>query len=276
VTRHDPDVDELTRYLDGEVSENRAAAIREHLAGCAGCRDVLELERQLVADLAAPVAFADAELVAGLVRRLDAAPARRAAPRWLWPSCATVATLGAVLAVFVATRSPDDAGELHARGGDHSGEPAASAIARRVGLAVYSISPDRARLGDGSRVAPGTAYALSYRNRHDEPLYVLAFAVDSQDAIHWLAPGYVDPSTDPLAAPFPRSDHETMFSDAVVFDDIPTGRLRIVTIVSPMRERISAVERLPATELSRAALAARWNDAVVREVTVEVTRGGYR
>jgi len=275
VTRHDPTVDEFARYLDGELSENRAAAIREHLAGCASCRDALVLERQLMADLAAPVAVPDAERVARLVRRLDAAPVRRIVPRWLWPGCAAVATLAAVV-WFVTTRSPDDAGELAARGKDHSGETAGSAIARRAGLAIYSVSPDRVRLDDGSRVAPGAAYALSYRNRHAEPLYVLAFAVDAQGAIHWLTPAYVDPSTDPLASPVPWSDHETMFSDSVVFDDIPAGRLRIVTIMSPIRERISVVERLLPAELSRAALAARWHDAVVREVTVEVTAGGHR
>lgn len=275
MTRHDPTVDELARYLDGELSENRAAAIREHLAGCASCRAALDLERQLVADLAAPVACPDAARVARLVQRLDAAPVRRIVPRWLWPGCAAVATLAAV--VWVATtRSPDDLGELAARGQDHSGETAVDAIARRAGLAIYSVSPDRARLEDGSRVAPGTAYALSYRNRHAQPLYVLAFAVDAQDAIHWLAPAYVDPSSDPLASPVPWSDHETMSSDAVVFDDMPAGRLRIVTIVSPIRERISAIERLPPGELSRAALAAHWHDAVVREVTVEVTPGGHR
>jgi hypothetical protein len=276
VTHHDPTIDELGHYLDGEVSENRATAIREHLAGCADCRDALDRERQLVSDVAAPVALPNTERVAELVRRLDAAPASGAwtAPRWWWASGGTAIVALAAVVIVVAMRSRAPVGDdaFRARGAEHNGESTSTVIARRVGVAVNSESPERALLEDGSRVTPSTSYVLSYRNIYDAaPLYLLAFAVDSHDAIHWLRPAYLDASEDPLAAPLPQTEHETVVSDSVVFDDIPSGTLRIVTIVSPTRPRVSAIERLRPQQLSRAALETRWHDAVVREVTVQVT-----
>ena len=59
--------DELTAYLDGELSVVEAARVRTHLASCADCRATEALLRRTVTELAALPAF---EPSAGLRRRV--------------------------------------------------------------------------------------------------------------------------------------------------------------------------------------------------------------
>lgn len=59
--------DELTAYLDGELSVVEAARVRTHLASCADCRATETLLRRTLTELAALPAF---EPSAGLRRRV--------------------------------------------------------------------------------------------------------------------------------------------------------------------------------------------------------------
>src|SRR5215831_4874132 len=59
--------DELTAYLDGELSVVEAARVRTHLASCADCRATEALLRRTVTELAALPAF---EPSSGLRRRV--------------------------------------------------------------------------------------------------------------------------------------------------------------------------------------------------------------
>jgi anti-sigma factor RsiW len=49
--------DDLTAYLDGELSAVESARVRTHLTSCAGCRATEALLRRTMADLAALPAF---------------------------------------------------------------------------------------------------------------------------------------------------------------------------------------------------------------------------
>ena len=41
-------VDNVTAYLEGELSPSRRASLEEHLAGCPACRAYLEQTRQVI------------------------------------------------------------------------------------------------------------------------------------------------------------------------------------------------------------------------------------
>ena len=45
---HDPWNDRLSEYLEGELSPTQARALEAHLAGCASCRDELEMLRRVL------------------------------------------------------------------------------------------------------------------------------------------------------------------------------------------------------------------------------------
>lgn len=73
--------EELSAYLDGEVSAETRAAVEEHLRSCAACRAVLEdlkSIRNVLSDL--PKVSAPATLAASLHREIAASPAGAGAP----------------------------------------------------------------------------------------------------------------------------------------------------------------------------------------------------
>src|SRR5262249_15189826 len=97
--------EELTAYLDGELSVVEAARVRTHLASCADCRATEALLRRTVTELAALPAF---EPSAGLRRRVLAEV--EALPRpwperlreWFRPALLAPAGVAVVTAVVVA------------------------------------------------------------------------------------------------------------------------------------------------------------------------------
>jgi len=102
--------DDLTAYLDGELSVVEAARVRTHLASCAECRATEMLLRRTLTELAALPAF---EPSAGLRRRVlsevEALPRpwRERLGSWFRPGLlapvAGVAIAGAVALLVVGT-----------------------------------------------------------------------------------------------------------------------------------------------------------------------------
>jgi len=103
------------------------------------------------------------------------------------------------------------------------------------------------------------------------PLYVLAFAVDARDEIHWLYPGFAAAGDDPAAPPLATSDATRLMPDSAVLDGVATGTLRVIAVVSADRLHVSAIERLRGAELAAAALQRRFASAAVSELRLEVS-----
>lgn len=97
--------DDLTAYLDGELSVVEAARVRTHLATCAECRATEALLRRTVTELAALPAF---EPSAGLRRRVLAEvealpqPWRSRIGAWFRPALLAPAGVAVATAVVVA------------------------------------------------------------------------------------------------------------------------------------------------------------------------------
>ncbi|NVB79741.1 MAG: hypothetical protein HOV81_15200 [Kofleriaceae bacterium] len=256
-----PRPDELARLLDGELSENRAAAARAHLESCAHCTRELAVQRRLLDDLAAPAAGIEADrLVASVVARLTPQAARRSrAPMFAGLVAATAAAL---VLVLVAVRPDRDAGTFAARGGS-------GGLAREVGVVLHRLAPQAIELTRGEHVRSDTRYLATYRNI-GSTVHLLAFAVDAQGTVHWLYPAYLDARTDPGALALAPVAHETALPDAVVLDRPAPGPLRLITIVSASPRSVSMIERLSPAELQPAALASRFPDDVIRELVVNV------
>jgi hypothetical protein len=91
--------DEFIERLTGTLDSDRATAIDEHIAGCAGCRAETDRLREMWSELgglAVPVATGAGARVARLVDARKPGPARRRAIR------SAVLTVGAVAASVVA------------------------------------------------------------------------------------------------------------------------------------------------------------------------------
>ena len=115
----------ISTWIDGELSERDAAAVDEHVAGCASCRD-------LVASLRSVSQYCEAEVPSDpgfLVRFRERRDEVSVAPWWTWRQLAlrlvplaTAVLVAAIVALFVES-GPD--GSLQEVERDALGAPVA-------------------------------------------------------------------------------------------------------------------------------------------------------
>jgi len=233
-----PEPLELTRLLDGELTENRAALLRAHAAGA----------------------------MAAVMGRLDDADAQaateaaRAPRRWggarAW---AGVAAAAAVVLVATATLRGEPAGAFAARG-------AAVAWPSKVGVELWSLQGQPRRLSPGDPLAPGVPVVASYSNVDPAPAFLLAFALDPEGEVHWLYPGYADARQDPASLRLEGSVVQRALAESVVLQEVPAGPLRLITVVSRTPLHVSAIEGASPAERDPAALRRRWPEARIDEL----------
>jgi Putative zinc-finger len=271
------DEDALLRLLDGELTENEAERLRQHVRACGVCAArSAELERTL-RELKAPLL--DVDPGAAIERTMRGLPTaaidvKAVAPRpriarfgLLGGGLATVLAMSAIVVAPRLFRAPgEDAGTFSARGA-----PMGTSMARGVGVALYRSEDARNPVSEGARVRPGDAYAVKYRNLFGDPAYLLAFAVDAAGTVHWICPAYLDAKENPISLALAPSTTETLASSAMQFDAPAAGPLRFVAILTTTPLQALEVDRLHGADLSTASLRARWPTADVRELlTVDV------
>jgi hypothetical protein len=262
--------DDLIALLDGEVTENRAAALRAHLGRCSVCREEWASLERLQGLLRAPspgVPLAGA--AERIVARIQAEPVARSSSsgpgrrRWVGATAAVAAAVAA-LALLAPRLDHRPAERLAARGGG-----ADRSLRRDVGVTLLRADARVSALHPGDAVQPDTAYAVAYTNLGpDGSAFLMVFAVDAAHAIHWIVPPYLDPSVDPPSAPLGHADGDTLLPGAIVLEDPATGPLRIVTLVSGEPQRVSAIEQLEPVALSLDRLRARFRAAEISDLSL--------
>lgn len=268
-----PSEAELYRFVDVDLSPEQLGRIEAHLLGCPACAKQVNELRELTKDVSAALpqeSFDVTAHVQGVMQRLEQPlTGARTPARWLrgalWSGVAALA-MAAVVALFAYDpRQPLD-GEYTARGGDHE-----ASLARDVGIQLYTQATALRSLSSGSRIPRTAALTAGLRNLGKDRVYLLLFAVDSQQAVHWIAPEYTVAGSDPEAAPVAPTAAERLLSSAAVFDDLAPGALRVYALITREPTRVSQVEQLPPSELDDKRLSARFPDALVRQFSLEVT-----
>jgi hypothetical protein len=267
VNRSCPESEELVTLLDGELTENRAADLRDHLAVCHACAGELDRQRRLVSRVAAPVpGLPSPGAVERIMRRLDCseAPPRRPRSIHVLPALGALGVAAVVLAlVVVLPRGVMDRGAFAARG-------ATVDWTRKVGVELWALEGDLRKLTAGTTLAPGTALVASYRNVDAAPAYLLAFALDASGEAHWLYPAFVSARSDPEAVRLDASVTQRAFPESVVLEDLPPGPLRFVFVVSREPLHVSSIEGMAPSERDPEALRARWPHARIDELSARV------
>jgi hypothetical protein len=263
---------ELLRFVDGDLSPETSDRIAEHLASCASCADEVSTLRELVEDVHAPVAGASLDVdryVADVMARLDtpASIPRDTARRWPW--LAGGVALAASVALLVGLRGPEE--EAHGRFTARGGRTEAS-TARDVGVQLYAKGPELRPVQAGEKIGAGTPLTAGLRNLGKDGVYLLLFAIDARNEVHWIAPEYTVEGEDPEAVKIVPSPGERLLPSAAAFDDLSPGPLRVVALIDPKPMRVSAVESLPAAELDGAGLVRRFPAAEVRQFQLDVVR----
>lgn len=275
-----PNDDDLARLADGEATENRAAELRRHLAGCAPCRERFEGLEGLLGDLRAPVVRVDVDAhVARLMGRLGEVPAPAPGRPWSgavaalprpWPRA--VGALAAVaLVAATALFAPRFVPRVGEEGFQARGGGAAPSLRRDVGVSVATLSPGLTPIAPSRPVRPDATYVASYRNaRASAPAYLLLFAVDAARTVHWLFPAYEKPGDDPASVELAPSSAERPLPQAAVLDRPAPGPMRLVALVTERPLHVSDIESLPPEALTQEAIKARFSGASIEAWLVNV------
>jgi hypothetical protein len=266
-----PSEAELLRFVDADLPPEQTNRLTTHLAACSNCSEKVTALRELIEDVHAPVSTATIDMsdhVAEVMRRLDAPVVARPLPRRWLPLGAGGVALAASVAVVFALRAPEPAthGHFAARG---SG--AEASLSRDVGVQLYVKDGTLRPLQAGGRIRAGAALTAGLRNLGTESVYLLLFAVDARNEVHWIAPEFTLPGQDPPAVDISPTRDERLLPSAVAFDDLSPGAVRVVALISPKPLRVSEIESIPAAELDGVGLMRRFAEAEIRQLQIDVT-----
>jgi hypothetical protein len=264
-----PSEAELISFVDADLSPEQLSRIEKHLETCSSCAKQVIALTTLVEDVGAPLAAPPLDVtehLAGVMKRLDTPLERSRWSRVAWWG-GSVAAAAAALLFFSQFRTPKTSEEegFAARGG-----PSEASLSRHVGVQLYAQQTALVPLGSGSRIGKSTPLTAGLRNLAGEPAYLLLFAVDSKQAVHWIAPEYTQEGENPAATPVVPSPAETLLPSVAVFDDLAAGPLRVVAVLSRRPLHVADVESLPASELTAEKLLRRLPRAEIRQFLLEV------
>ncbi len=238
--------DALFHLSLGYLTEETAVSARAHLMGCATCQAVLQTVEGLSRAIASPVEpskLAPADVAA----RAMQAPLTVERSRYRWP-LAVAAGLALCMAAGLAMRvEPTD--RVTPRGG-------AKSWAERVTAKI--VTSDGHFIETGARVRADVLLTASVRGlAPEDSLHLLAFIVDSNHQIHWIAPSWADSNQAPPTAQAisPNAGADVILPTVVRFDDLAKGGALAVTALATRVASVLDVEQLPvADEVSLRAL----------------------
>lgn len=191
----------VDRHFSGRIRPRDEQRLREHLPGCASCRERYE-RHLLLARLAPRAPDARTRLARGL--GLDA---REPASPW---RLALVPVAVACLALLMV-RIPWHA----AAAGDAGFTPrGVSRPADDARLLVYAVEPGghTARLGPTLRSTQELAFAFRNPDAHR---FLMVFARDSAGNVYWYHPSWTDPASNPSALPIPPGGEARELPEAI-------------------------------------------------------------
>jgi hypothetical protein len=235
---HSADVDD---HFAGRLSPRAEQKMRDHAAGCAGCRT--RYRRHLRLEKLDPRALGREERLA---RALGLS--RRARPRpWALAGLMGALALGGVLVLpAIGSLRADRSDGLRARGGPPGAAPVRLILdPRGTEVAAFRTSGPGAPAPALPRMGRGDELAFAYRNGDAWP-WLMIFGQDEAGAIYWFSPQWTDPAADPAAVSLESTpgQHEL---PAAVAHDLRGPSLSLCALVSRAPLSIRAVEASLAT-----------------------------
>jgi hypothetical protein len=242
-----PTEEEMIQLLDGELSQNSARVLEQHLGGCPGCHALRgELERMVGRLAPAPDEFDEPALRQAILTRLSReATASPAQPWWqrllrpvvLVPVLAAAGALLLAIQVIPRGALPErQPGEFAVRGG---GEKEAR---RWINLWIFSH-------GEGGyrpvqrQIEADAALAFGYLNVRGAHRHLMVFGLDAGGEVRWYYPAYEQRGTDPQSIAIRPGRHQ--LPDEVKHP-LPAGPLMIYALFSATPLRVSRIEKMVA------------------------------
>jgi len=228
-------------HFEGRIQPEGEREMREHLEGCASCREYYE-RRQLLASVDPGAAPPRIRLARGLGLEHERPPLRLLSPL---PALAAVAAAAVALLVLWPMLSGGEK-EFASRGNEPPSVPAL--------LLVYQVPRGgELRLADTS-IGANDELAFAYENR-DGKRRLLVFGVDDSGRIYWYHPAWTDAGSNPQAVAIEAGPERRELPEAVshrlegqtlrlfgVFTDEP---LTVRDVERMLKERERKTDPLP-------------------------------
>ncbi len=216
-------------YLEGELTQSRAAELEHHALTCEGCAATRDEARAFFDALRdVPPRLLATDLVAQVMERVEAPPPRRAS-RWIFAPLAAAAVVVVAL-LFPTADSPRFRAKSSATAGDDW-----------VGLTAFVVEPGRARPLGGT-IAPDQALAFAYRNIGARPFEnLMIFGVSGSGEVYWYYPAYDDATTNPASV---RIEHGAFELPDRVTHTLEPGPLHIYGLFTREPRTVRDVEAL--------------------------------
>jgi hypothetical protein len=241
--------DRLVKAELGELPLNDMAGIDGHVSDCVRCARMRDDVQKLLRDLALgpPPETADSFID----RVMSARPTVESTaeePRRPWRlswslripvlAAAALALTIAGIGRFVSLRHDRD-GTWTARGQrSHARASPASASSEVLVMRGGHLLPVA-----GRTLAPDDLFAVHYANPGKDTRYLLAFAVDAAQVVHWIYPEYTDEATDPQSFPLPVSEETRLLPQLVEPEAPAEGPMQVVALTSQRPVRVKEVEQ---------------------------------
>lgn len=222
-----------------ELPVSEAAVINEHLTDCSNCSSVIREQQQLLAELSAqPESPAsDREFVAEVMARCESK--RKIAVHPIGRKRSLIYALAAALAAttlwFTHSSKRSHWDGFTARGtSSHNLLPVTTDV---LLLRSKVLSPI-----DQAEIHPGDRIAVRYWNGSESAWYLAVFAIDAQNAVHWIFPAYLDASQNPKSIPLARAVEGRLLDEVVEPENPANGAFKIVALVTTSALSVREIE----------------------------------
>jgi hypothetical protein len=230
-----PDFREAVRYLEGDLTQRRAAEIKEQAAASPDDMPELQRAQRLVEALGANPGLDSVDLLTAIQSAIASPAPARSPGRWRWAlgGFATAAAL-AVVAFIAPWRVPVDA--FRAKG------PAAQARSAWAGVEIYRVKEGRRTERIERTVRAGDGLSFSYRNGGKAPYQYLAlFAVEGGGRIFWYYPAWENRDETPSSIAI-RASAEAVELPDMIRHPLQPGPLRVHALFSDQPLTVREVE----------------------------------
>lgn len=275
MTRPCPTKDEILLLVNGELAQNRATKLNQHVTSCSDCQLNVELWKQLQRGIAAGMPGLEPEDAGrSVMRRIRSTETETPSSSWprAWYAVLGSTIIAAAVALVVLQSTPVVPGSVETfqpRSGSAKTE-----LARKVGLDFFVMREGvLTKLSENARISGTEGLTLSYINSvRKKKIYMVAFVLDAEQEVHWLYPAYMHTDTDPLAIELPTNNMETVLPETIELDAPALGPANLIWIASFNRLSVSSIETLTKLELSPMALRKRWPKAEVGNLRARLER----
>lgn len=235
-------IDSLIEYVDGEVTQNRARQIEQQLdtdpIARQNLQKLLEIRRGLKNALQSSSNSHIKSAVFDRLQAVDRGHGLKPIPR---RAALSLAAIGFVCLLIVIIK-PNANNTFTPRGSTDDRDT----LVRKVGIQAYlhtKSDPFTRRLvTDDSIFKPDDGFSFVLINRSGRSAYLLLFAVDAQNRIHWFYPAMTKQKPLPVSVTIPATPQLFPLPDGVTPENIAAGTLRLVAFFSDRPQRASVVE----------------------------------